>query len=65
VALATDYALRRLIARFDETEREALAAGIIIERELQRWHTSLDRANTEDAFFGSVTQMLVAGRKTT
>jgi len=48
----------------DETEKEALTAGIITRDELQRWHASLERADSEGVFFGSGSMVLVAGRKT-
>ena len=63
VVSSTNYALWRQIAKFDETEREALAAGIVTDDELQRWRTSLERASADDVFFGSLSQVLVAGRK--
>ena len=60
----TSYALARQIATLDRAEKEALAAGIITEHELKRWHTSLERADTEGVFFGSASVVLVGGRKT-
>jgi ubiquinone/menaquinone biosynthesis C-methylase UbiE len=63
-AIVTSYALARQIAIFDRTEKEALAAGIITEHELERWHISLERADTEGVFFNSASMVLVGGRKT-
>ena len=63
-AVITGYALARLIATFDKAETEALAAGIITEHELERWHISLERADTEGVFFNSASMVLVGGRKT-
>lgn len=60
---ATNYALARLIATLDKTENEALAAGIITEHELERWHKSLERADAEGVFFISGSLVLVGGRK--
>jgi hypothetical protein len=50
--------------RLDETEQEALAADIITSDELQRWRDSLECAEAEGVFFGTVSMVLVAGRKT-
>ena len=60
----TSYALARQMATLDKIEKEALAAGIITEQELERWHISLERADTEGVFFGGVSMVLVGGRKT-
>ena len=60
----TSYALARQIATLDKIEKEAVAAGIITEQELERWHISLERADTEGVFFGGVSMVLVGGRKT-
>jgi hypothetical protein len=51
------------MARIDVAEREALAAGVITQEELDRWHASLERAGEEGMLFGSASMMLVAGRK--
>jgi hypothetical protein len=63
-AIVTSYALARLIAIFDRVEKEALAAGILTEHELERWHSSLARVDREGAFFNSCSMVLVGGRKT-
>jgi ubiquinone/menaquinone biosynthesis C-methylase UbiE len=60
---STDYTLTRYFSLLDEAEREAIAAGIITEEELQRWHADLEQADEEGVFFASFTMMLVAGRK--
>jgi ubiquinone/menaquinone biosynthesis C-methylase UbiE len=60
----TNYALGRQMLRLDETEQEALAADIITSDELQRWRDSLECAEAEGVFFGTVSMVLVAGRKT-
>jgi ubiquinone/menaquinone biosynthesis C-methylase UbiE len=61
---SNDYRLIRHITLLDKTEKEAIAAGIITDEELKRWHNSLERSNKEDAFFGGAVMVLVAGRKT-
>ncbi|MHC4192432.1 MAG: methyltransferase domain-containing protein [Planctomycetota bacterium] len=60
---STNYAFTRQGSLLNETEREALASGVITSEELQRWCTSLEKADAEGVFFGSVTQIMVAGRK--
>jgi len=58
----TDYNLWRFIDLSDETEREALAAGILTPDELQRWHSSLEQADALDGFFACFIMVMVAGR---
>lgn len=60
---STNYAFMRQGSLLNETEREALASGVITSEELQRWCTSLEDADVEGVFFGSVTQIMIAGRK--
>ncbi len=60
---STDYAFAREGTRLDEVEREALNRGAISSEELHRWHTDLEQAATEGIFFGSVSQVMVAGRR--
>ena len=59
----TSCTLARLIATLDRVEGEALAAGAITEQELDRWRTSLERADAEGVFFASASLVLVGGRK--
>ena len=59
----TSYPLAQQIAALDQTEKEALAAGIVTEQELERWHISLERADAKDLLFGSASLVLVGGRK--
>ncbi len=59
----TDYALARRIMRLDQVAQEAQAAGVISERELERWQASVERSASIDAFFASVNVVAVAGRK--
>ncbi len=60
---STDYTLTRYLTLLDEVENEAIAAGIINEEELQRWHTNLERADEEGVFFCGFNMVIVAGRK--
>jgi ubiquinone/menaquinone biosynthesis C-methylase UbiE len=62
--IITDYEAGRYIAAMDRTEKEALAAGVITEDELQRLRISSERARDEGLTFGSGSMILVAGRKT-
>ncbi|UCH25843.1 MAG: methyltransferase domain-containing protein [Trueperaceae bacterium] len=57
----TGYALMRRVARFDELEALARQLELITEDELQLWRTSLSQAEAAGGFFGSLTQVLVAG----
>ena len=59
----TDLAVGRQGALMDELEQKALAAGIITTAELQRWHESQEQAAADGVFFGSINQVMVAGRK--
>jgi ubiquinone/menaquinone biosynthesis C-methylase UbiE len=59
----TDFAIGRYMSRLDVAEREALAAGVITQEELDRWRASLERAGREGVLFGSASMVLVAGRK--
>lgn len=55
--------IARQVLRLDETEREALAAGIVTNDELQRWRASLEQANAEGVFFLNGNMVLVSGIK--
>jgi len=59
----THYDLARQIARLDLVEQAALKSGSITHNELQRWHTSLERADAKGTFFASASVVLLAGRK--
>jgi ubiquinone/menaquinone biosynthesis C-methylase UbiE len=59
----TNYAIGRRGALLDETEQAALEAGIITLDELEMWHNSLEKADSEGVCFGSIQQMMIAGRK--
>lgn len=58
----TDYALGREVTVLDERETEALAAGVITEDELDRWHEDLEQLNREESFFACFNVMLAAGK---
>jgi ubiquinone/menaquinone biosynthesis C-methylase UbiE len=60
---STNYALTRLILSLDDKEPQALAAKIVTEDELRRWHESLEQADAEGLFFSYGCMMLVFGRK--
>jgi ubiquinone/menaquinone biosynthesis C-methylase UbiE len=58
-----NYSMLRTIVGFDFVEREALAMGKVTQEELNRWHASLERADSKGWFFGSVNGILIAGEK--
>ncbi len=58
-----NYALARLGTQVERVEQEALKAGFITAKELQRWHTGLEQADSEGTYFSSVNLMLFTGRK--
>lgn len=60
----TNYALARHGMQAEKNEQEALKAGIITAKELHRWQTGLEQADSEGIFFFSVNLMMFAGRKT-
>ncbi|MFN8487407.1 MAG: methyltransferase domain-containing protein [Caldilineaceae bacterium] len=60
---STSYAFGRQYVSLDAAEKNALAAGVITADELARWHAALEQAEAANAFFSSVSMMLVAGRK--
>jgi hypothetical protein len=47
----------------ERIEQEALKAGVISAKELNRWQASLEQADSEGIYFCSVNLMLFAGRK--
>jgi hypothetical protein len=57
------YAFARQVILFDAKEQIALDNGVVTQEEIQRWHASLEQAESQDAFFGSMTLMLVVGQK--
>jgi ubiquinone/menaquinone biosynthesis C-methylase UbiE len=57
------YALARQATQADRIEQEALKAGVITAKELLRWQTSLEQADSEGVYFCSVNVMMFAGRK--
>lgn len=61
--LVTDYLLGRHLAALDEVEHQAIAASLLTEEELLRWHASLEATAAENRFFCMVSIVMVAGRK--
>jgi ubiquinone/menaquinone biosynthesis C-methylase UbiE len=59
----TNYVLARQAAQAERSELEALKAGVITAKELQRWRTDLEQADLEGIYFCSVNVMMFAGRK--
>ncbi len=59
----TDYALGRYMTLMDETEQEALSAGIVTEKELQASHEKFWQGDEKGTFFGYGIEIMVAGRK--
>jgi ubiquinone/menaquinone biosynthesis C-methylase UbiE len=57
------YTLMRQVLQLDDCESRALRAGMVSVEELQRWQRSLAQAAAGGVFFGSLTMMLIAGRK--
>jgi ubiquinone/menaquinone biosynthesis C-methylase UbiE len=59
----TNYALFRYACVMERVERDAKAAGLLTEEELQRWQQHLEEAETIGTFFAHMLGVLVAGRK--
>jgi ubiquinone/menaquinone biosynthesis C-methylase UbiE len=57
------YTLARMGTQAERIEQEALKAGVISAKELNRWQASLEQADSEGIYFCSVNVMLFAGRK--
>lgn len=60
---STSYAFTRQAAVFDETEAAALAAGAVSELQLREWRRSLEQGDAAGAFFSTLSQVMVSGRK--
>jgi SAM-dependent methyltransferase len=58
----TDYALFRYLTSMDTVEYNALAANLINEEELHRWHQSLEQADSERMFYAHMNGVFAAGR---
>jgi ubiquinone/menaquinone biosynthesis C-methylase UbiE len=58
-----NYALARRGTQAERIEQEALKAGVVTAKELHRWQTGLEQADSEGVYFCSVNLMLFAGRK--
>lgn len=59
----THYATARALGQFHELEEQASKAGIVSNNDIRHWHQVLQQADNDDAFLGSVSMFLVAGRK--
>jgi len=55
------HPLFRRLAQLDQTEEDALSAGIVSPEELTAWRASLEQAEAERGFFASCNLILVAG----
>ena len=62
-AITLDYATSRYYRLLDQVEPEAVAAGVITEKELQRWRSGLESASKAGTYFASISLYIVAGRK--
>jgi len=58
-----NYALARQGTQAERIEQEALKSGVITSKELHRWQTGLEQADSDGIYFCSVNLMLFAGRK--
>ena len=58
-----NYVVARQATQAETVEKEAVKAGIITAKELQRWQASLEQADLEGVFFSSVNVVMLAGRK--
>jgi ubiquinone/menaquinone biosynthesis C-methylase UbiE len=63
VLVSTDYSFARQGLMMDETERDAVSAGIVTEEEVQRLRARCEQAHASNTFFGSVNQYMAVGRK--
>jgi hypothetical protein len=61
--VVTRYPVAREMWTLDRTEKQALAAGVVTEEELQHYRTGLENADAEGVFFGYGLMTLLAGRK--
>lgn len=61
----TSYPFFRQVFLLDRIEQEALNAGVVTSNELARWHEDLEQTEAQGAFFGSIANVLIAGRKPT
>ncbi|MEP7285482.1 MAG: methyltransferase domain-containing protein [Chloroflexota bacterium] len=60
---ASDYAFERYTSCESIVEREALAAGVVTEAELERFHTEAEQADANGAYFAYGAMLIAAGRK--
>jgi SAM-dependent methyltransferase len=61
--LVTSHAFARKAALLDEAEALGLTAGALTKDEVRRWRESLDEADADGVFFGSVNQVMAVGRR--
>lgn len=59
----TNLPLARRMFALDDTEDQAVAAGVLTTDELRRWRAALEQSSVEGAFFANCVGVLVAGRK--
>ena len=59
----TNLPLARRMLLLDDTEDQAIAAGVLTTDELQRWRAALEQSSAEGAFFANSVGVLIAGRK--
>jgi hypothetical protein len=58
-----DSGLARYFAGLEKAEQEAIAARLLSEDEVRRFRADLEQADRTESFFGSVSLVLVSGRK--
>jgi len=57
------YAIAQESGIMEKAAQEALAAGVLTDDELRRFHEGLEEADTKELFFASFSMIMVAGRK--
>jgi ubiquinone/menaquinone biosynthesis C-methylase UbiE len=58
-----DSRLMCYLAGIDEAEREAIATGLLSDKQVRRFHADLEQADRTETFFGSGSVILVSGCK--
>jgi len=58
------YAIAQESGIMEKAAQEALAAGVLTDDELRRFHEGLEEADAKGLFFASFSMIMVAGRKT-
>jgi ubiquinone/menaquinone biosynthesis C-methylase UbiE len=59
----TNYTFARQAFRLDQIEKDALRENVITQHELDRWHSSLEKADEEKYFYASLNLVLMGGYK--